>query len=661
MKLKINFLWILLFSILGASLAGIIMSLGNIIIEFFRGNSIFTFEDIFPMAVWHLSVWAAAGFFSGFLIGIFRLFRTKLNNPSFSNFFFIYSYFALWILIQGYINIYLFAGLFHFISIIINSLVLAAGTGLLIFLIKKRKKQTSPRPLIWQGVLFSLFGILLLSSFISKQHLSRPSLNLSSPQVQDSTSPSLNVLIVLWDAIRFDHVGCYGYSRNTTPNLDSVAEKGILFENTIAHSSHTKESVPSFFTSLLPSSHNVKFITDALPKNLLTLPQIFKAFGYRTAAISFNPYISPPFGYKRGFNHFLAPSEEFIKINKTVLGHLLELSHRLPLVGELTFSLLKITHTSLLSESSLTSTDAATITDKAIQWIKKDPNKTFFLYLHYEGGHAPYVAPEEFSRLFNSRNDGEPITMHPEVAGLFLPFQEGEPITEEEKKNLVAQYDAKIRYHDHHLGRLHEYLKKSGLFEKTLLVFLSDHGEDFYDHKGWGHGHSLYEEVIHVPLILSSPTYLPQGKRVENLCGLADLFPTILSLCGIWNQVDLPFTIEGKDLTPLIKETSNLESNERYILSELVQGQNFAWALRGERYKLIAVDSGGEEKIMLFDLKQDPFEKKDISQEKPELTDHLSNLMQERIKRAKKISFKPQKMILNEQEKKVLRSLGYID
>lgn len=660
MNRKKDFLLILLFSILGASLAGIIMSLGNILIEFFRGNSIFTFEDIFPMAFWHLSIWAAAGLVIGLLIGIYRLFRSELSNPSFSKCFFFYSYFALWILIQGYINIYLFAGLFHFISIIINSLVLAAGTGLLIFLIKKRKKHTSPRLIIWQGVLFSLLGILLLLSFISKQFISRPTLNLSSPQAQNSTSPSLNVLIVLWDAVRFDHVGCYGYSRNTTPNLDSVAEKGILFENAIAHSSHTKESVPSFFTSLLPTSHNVKFITDALPKNLLTLPQIFKSFGYRTAAISFNPYISPPFGYKRGFNHFLAPSEEFIKINKTVLGHLLELSHRLPLVGELTFSLLKITHTSLLSESSLTSTDAAVITDKAIQWIKKDPSKTFFLYLHYEGGHAPYEVSEEFSRLFSSENEEEPITMHPEGVGLFLPFQEGEPITEEEKKSLVAQYDAKICYHDYHLGRLLEYLKNSGLSENTLLVFLSDHGEDFYDHQGWGHGHSLYEELIHIPLIMSSPTHLPQGKRIESICGLVDIFPTILNLCGIWEKIDLPFSIEGIDLTPLIRGTSNIISNDRYILSELVQGQNLAWSLRGKRYKLIAVESGGEEKIMLFDLKQDPDEKKDISQEKPELTEQLLKIMHERLQKAEKISFRPQRMNLNEQEKKVLRSLGYI-
>lgn len=659
-KNRPRFLRTLFFSVAGASLAGIMMSLGNILIESLRGNSIFTFEDIYSMASWHLSVGAVVGFIGGLFTGLFRLLRTNLKDPSWVRYFFVYTYFAIWLLVQGYINIYLFAGLSHAPSIIINAVMLILGTGLFILIVRRRKKERVIRPFIWKAAGLGLLGLLLISSFISKQHFSRSALNHPSAKQIRSSPSDLNAAVVLWDAVRFDHVGCYGYFRNTTPNLDALAEQGVLFENAIAHSSRTKESVPSLFTSLLPSSHNVKHITDALPKNLLILPQAFKAAGYRTAAISFNPYISPPYGYKKGFNHFLTHSEEFIKINKTVLGHLLELSRRLPLVGEWTFSLLKFTRTNLLSESSLASTDAATITDKAIQWLEKNPRQAFFLFLHYEGGHAPYEAPEEYARLFGNEYDEDRITQHPESAGIFLPFQEGEPVPADDREKMVAQYDAKIRYHDDELGRLVGYLRESGLLEKTLLVIVSDHGEDFYDHHGWGHGHSLYEELIHVPLVLYAPEYLPQGRRVEDLCGLTDLFPMVLNLCGMGQSLDLPYTLDGRDITPLVKATSGPEHGRRYVLSELTQGQNFARALRGERYKLIAVESGGEERIMLFDLEQDPDEQKDISQEQPELSARLFKLMQERIEQAENRSFKPQRTSLDAQEKKALRSLGYI-
>ncbi|MCP2521145.1 sulfatase-like hydrolase/transferase, partial [SCandidatus Aminicenantes bacterium Aminicenantia_JdfR_composite] len=109
-----------------------------------------------------------------------------------------------------------------------------------------------------------------------------------------------NVILILLDAVRFDHVGCYGYKRKTTPNIDRLAENGVIFENAFSHSSHTLESVPSLLTSTYPSTHNVKTITSAIPDDILTLPEIFKSYGYKTAIFSTNPYISVVYGYGKG-------------------------------------------------------------------------------------------------------------------------------------------------------------------------------------------------------------------------------------------------------------------------------------------------------------------------------------------------------------------------
>jgi arylsulfatase A-like enzyme len=196
-------------------------------------------------------------------------------------------------------------------------------------------------------------------------------------------------------------VSCYGYERKTTPNLDRLASEGVLFEKAFAHSSHTLESIPSLLASCFPSTHKMNAITNALPRNLFTLPEIFKAFGYKTAFFSSNPYVSPPFGYNRGVERFIGPSDDFVRAHKTVFGHLLKMSPRVFGLGKITGLFLHLSMSLSNSSSTLKSTDARYITEKAINWITNHQKKPFFIYLHYEGGHAPYHAPEKYQHLFS--------------------------------------------------------------------------------------------------------------------------------------------------------------------------------------------------------------------------------------------------------------------
>lgn len=669
MKKKWDVLWkSVLFSVMGAAAAGTVMAAVNTAVEMIRGDSIFGIEDLFPLSLWHMSTWAAAGLAVGLITGLLRPAGNKKNKrPSLWNFIFIYTYFALWMLIQGYLNIYLFAGLFNLSALLLNLLFLLIGAGLLVFILRIRfQKGRRPRP-VFQGVLIAAAVSAVLFSLIYKSFFSSPPFHPVSFHKKGIAPPTLNVILLVWDAVRFDHIGCCGYPLPTTPRLDELASSGALFTQAIAHSSHTMESIPTLFSSLLTSSHNVNSITDALPKNLVILPQIFKSLNYRTAAVSFNPYISPPYGYKKGFNHYLAPSEKFVKIYKTIFGHLLEMSQRIPLFGDLTLGLHHVTRSVFLSESSLQSTDAAYITQKAVQWIDKDPSKPFFLFLHYEGGHMPYEAPAAFVQMFSGEKNTEPVTRFPEGVGMFLPFLEGEPLPPEKTASMKAHYDAKIRYHDEQLGLLVDHLGKKGLKENTLLVVVSDHGEEFYDHHGWAHGQSLYEELIHVPLVFYCPGVIPKGKKINLLSGLADIFPTILGLCGLGNSIHLSYAVEGVDLAAVIQEPETpsnrnprKENENRFIVSELTQGRNNARSLRGVRYKVIEAVSGGEKRTMLFDLENDPGEKTDISRVNGDLTSRMLKILDQRIEKAEHKSFNPRRMSLDEQEKRILESLGYI-
>ncbi|MFA4925746.1 MAG: sulfatase-like hydrolase/transferase [Candidatus Aminicenantales bacterium] len=655
---------------LSACLSGVFLGEWNVILEIIKGKSIFGFPDLAGISIWHGLLWLVIGLAAGLVWTIWLAVRRKLLKTNFMNWFIIFSYFAAWILGQGFINTYVFAGILNRSAIVLNGVIFILAIAGLVLLWQKSKKRAPSFNAFWKSYLAIHLTVLLAGLVILMAPANirqNPWVNEESDLTPVTGRPTKNVILVIWDAVRADHLSCYGYPLQTSPFLDSLASRGILFEQAIAASSHTVESVPSFLSSTLPTSHQMNDITSFLPSNLIIIPQVFKALGYNTAAFSFNPYFSPAYGYNKGLDRFFAPDEFSIKAYKTIFGHILDRSTRLPVVSQGLKPIYLLSQklvTFSFGETELTSTDPETMTSRMTNWIKNHAQKPFFMLAHLEGGHAPYLAPTAFVKKFwpeeNLPERESWPTTFPQSLGLFLPFREGPEIAEADRQKMTALYDAKILYHDYWLGQLLEFLKAENRLKDTLLLITADHGEEFYDHRGWGHGHSLYQELIHVPLIMSGEGWLPAGLKIKTPVSLLDLFPTLFYLLGLNNVISLPYPLEGEDLSRDLGEGREPEKKEP-ICSELTQGSQQAWSFINYPWKIIHSVFGSEEVTALYNLADDPQEKNDLSTTYPEETKKLLVSLQKLINLAEQKVFRSQRRWLSPAEKEKLRSLGYLD
>jgi hypothetical protein len=304
-----------------------------------------------------------------------------------------------------------------------------------------------------------------------------------------------NVILVCMDTVRADHLGCYGYSaRETTPFLDSIASEGLLFADASATACWTKPSVPSIFTGTLPLQHGVYrgsardeagTFSDVLPDEALTLAEAFGESGYQTGAFVRNSQLREGMGFEQGFD-----------VYRDRAG------------------------------------DAREIRWRATDWLNdRDPERPFFLYLHYLDAHWPYAVPDEYASLYS-----DPTLVEGIRSGDWRALRDAVNDGEQELdpavlEALVATYDGAIRYIDDQLARLWRDLERQGLAEDTILCVVADHGEEFLEHGKIGHGHGLYEGLLSVPWILRVPG--EEARRIEARVSLVDLFPTLLSAAGI--------------------------------------------------------------------------------------------------------------------------------
>ncbi len=331
--------------------------------------------------------------------------------------------------------------------------------------------------------------------------------------------PPDNVVVLLVDTLRADHLGCYGYERDTSPNLDRLASEGVLFENAIAQSSWTSPSVASLFTSLYPSAHGVVRFSSKLGTNAPTLAQEMTARGRTTGGVSANiAFIRADRGFALGFSHFelaerrAGPGDELEKILR-----------RAP-------------------------EEAAAVTDRGLAFIDQATARPFFLYLHYLDPHSPYDAPPPHRDRFldDAQKSARPRFFG--EAGMVSASAADLP-------TLTALYDGEISYTDAEIGRFLDGLRERGLLERTVVVVTSDHGEELLDHGGFTHGSTLYREVVRVPLLVRMPEMAAAGRRVADVVELVDVGPTLLELVG---PPDARKT-EGQSLAAMLRPTALLE------------------------------------------------------------------------------------------------------
>ena len=370
--------------------------------------------------------------------------------------------------------------------------------------------------------------------------------------VPNSRSPV--VILYLVDTLRADHTTPYGYPRETTPELAAFAKDSVVFETAIAQASWTKPSVASILTSQLPGIHRAVQLRDPLDSGQVTLAEMLQAKGYATGAAIANWVI-----YSEG-NNF-----------------------------EQGFDVLVGLHGADDRPSKLV--EAAAVVDASLAWLDARQGVPVFLYAHTMDPHVPYAAPAPFNHKF----DPQPVEGHPGV----------DPRTDykdaEDRDRLVAQYDGDIAYGDQEFGRFVRELKKRGLYDRALIVFMADHGEEFLDHGGWLHGRSVFDELIRIPLIVKFPGGRGAGRRVRQQVQAVDVLPTILENEAL-PVPPLP-AIAGLPLQGVLSG----QTPERPAVSEISHRGFVAHGMRTGKDKYIRRFSP-EDGELYFDLLRDPKE-----------------------------------------------------
>lgn len=307
-----------------------------------------------------------------------------------------------------------------------------------------------------------------------------------------------NVVVVLLDTLRRDHLGCYGYARPTSPNLDRMAREGIRFRDAVSPASWTQPAVVSLFTGLYPTTHGLNTDEEmagdrphrVLSEQVTTLAEAFQAMGYGTAAITTNVFLNPVFNVDQGFDVYTA--------------------------------------------TPLAAADLSAAAVELLGILKKDsPARPVFLYLHYNDIHGPYRPPPPWDTRFQADTRTALSVAQVEKLGYLKKSWPGPPDRAPVHLEYYRdRYDDCIGSVDEAMGRLRAGLDALGLADSTLLVVLADHGEEFLEHGGFDHGFTLYDEVIRIPLLAAWPGVLPPGKALSGTMSIVDLMPTLIELCG---------------------------------------------------------------------------------------------------------------------------------
>lgn len=318
----------------------------------------------------------------------------------------------------------------------------------------------------------------------------------------ESLDSGVNILVYLVDTLRADHMGCYGYNRPTTPRIDEFAEQAVLFKNAQAQSPWTRASVGSVFSGLWPETHGAQDREHILTEKTTTLAEILHDHGYTTFGFTGNGNSHAPWGFAQGFEDL-----RYLKGRK----------------------------------ASRPIARSEEIQAVALEWIdQRDTSRPFFLWIHTIDPHAPYQAPEPFRSRFAPTVTDRDAGSIEHLADL---DRNHNTVTQADIDTMIDLYDAEVAANDASFGELLDELRARGLFDSTLIVFLSDHGEEFFEHGGWAHGKTLYAEMLDVPLIIKPPFHT-EGRRLPDLAQHIDLLPTIVDYAG----APVPDVVQGRSL-----------------------------------------------------------------------------------------------------------------
>jgi arylsulfatase A-like enzyme len=396
----------------------------------------------------------------------------------------------------------------------------------------------------------------------------------------------LNVMIIAVDTLRADHLGCYGYTRDTSPHIDDLAARGVLCERCVSPAPWTLPSFSTVFTSLYPTQHGAETVHSSLGESFPTLAGILKEHGYATGAVINAPALKPAYGVDRGFEHY----------------------HMTPERGRV----------------------ADGTTRDALAWLDTIGDRPFFAFFHYFDPHLSYSPPSPYEKTFSgdyAGRIGDSFNLEGFSRVRDSMFVQMEDLSAADRDRIVALYDGEIAFTDRAIADLLKGLDERNLRSNTLIVFLSDHGEEFFEHGGFEHGHTMYEELLHVPLFFCLPGRLPEDVRLSRQVRLLDVAPTILDLLGI----EPPTHYEGISIGPLLQGKGQALDRGGELLPHDVAYSEATMHGREKKtviaYPWKLVYEMGTEEEMLFNLAEDPEEMQNVIRAHPDRLDILENLL----------------------------------
>jgi arylsulfatase A-like enzyme len=497
----------------------------------------------------------------------------------------------------------------------------------------------------WMRTLRAAVALCLITGYLWMPLFGPYTGVLRSRQNPAPPGPAKNLLLIITDTLRADFLDCYGGPWGSSPIVNHLAASGGLFENNVAQSTWTLPATASILTGLYPSTHGAVATGLSLASAQPTLSEVLQRAGYRTAAFTENAYIRPQFGFGRGFDYFWTYWLPWV-FDSTALNRVVA-RLRLPRI-DFTNKHAYVTIPDIAGPEDV-NWDARAATDAVLKWLRKDPDTPFFAYVHYMGPHSPY-GPRDY--LLEAESPETRLADYPRPMGGAFPL--GGPAgqaTSREIEEMKILYAADIRYVDYHIGRIIEWLEETGKLTNTVIVFTSDHGEEFLEHGSWNHGSSAFNEVARVPFIVRDGKSVPPGVRITDLTRQIDLMPTVLDLLDL----DCPPSIQGRSVRPLL-EGIPLDPVSAYVEVYPAEpvGSDISALVRG-RYKIVHVSFGDRSSVLLYDLESDPKESTNLAELSPALRDSLLVEMEKSDQIARFNSpIDPERL-------KELRSLGYIN
>jgi uncharacterized protein (TIRG00374 family) len=444
------------------------------------------------------------------------------------------------------------------------------------------------------------------------------------------TASGNNVLFIVVDTLRADHLPAYGYTRGKTPNLDAFARDAVRFEQAFANASWTRPSFASMLTGRYASSHGVMAKDAALPDAAHTLAESFAAAGYRTGGIVTNFNVAPFFNFQQGFDDYVYLTPDFLFGASDTASKLSLLQIVRKVDEKLRGKLNRV-------KPGATYHDAETVNTEVVSWLGRSPAKSpWFLFVGYMDPHDPY-----FEHPYNGFGYSRAAHVKPRP---------------EEAPRLIELYDGEITYWDEQFGTLVQKLKSAGLYDDLTIVITSDHGEEFMDHGGFWHGTTLYDEQLHVPLFVKLPKSEQGGSAVKHWVESVDIMPTLLARA----KLAVPESVQGVDLFRGKEQAFAEESHEGNVLRSLRMQKD------GAELKLILANPGnprGLKEKELYRVDRDAKELDDLAARDTSALAHGEATLSEVEKQAKVGALKARSVdvSMDAAAQERLKALGYAE